>query len=52
MVWSAKQAKGAASRGFAIASTRPLDASLAASADDIVGMDLLWRGNQLFFCAI
>ena len=45
MVWVQKQEKGATSAGFARASARRLDVSVAASAEDIAGMAPLWGGN-------
>ena len=49
MVWAPKQAKGAAGVGLARASVRCLAASMAASAEDIAGMALLWRKALLFW---
>ena len=45
MVWAPKQEKGAAVAGFSRASDRRLDASVAASAEDIAGMAPLWGEN-------
>ena len=53
MVWSPKLGKGAAGAGLARTSTRLLDASVAALAEDITGMALLWGNNLLFLlCAL
>ena len=53
MVWAPKRAKGAAGVGLARAPTRRLDMSVAASAEDISGMALLWGGTILFLlCAL
>ena len=43
MVWAPKQENSAAGAGFARASARCLDASVAASAEDMAGMAPLWE---------
>ena len=45
MVWASKREKGAAGVGFARAPDRRLDASMAASAEDMAGMAPLWLKN-------
>ena len=42
MVWVPKRAKGAASVGYARASSRRLDASVDFSAEDTAGMAPVW----------
>ena len=45
MVWATKRAMGAAVTGFARASDRRLDASVAALEEDMDGMAPLWGKN-------
>ena len=53
MIWAPKWVKGAAVEGFARASDRRLAASVAALAEDIAGMVLLWGENVMFWrCAL
>ena len=41
--------KGAAAAGLARASAKRLAASVAVSAEEIMGMTLLWRGDSTVF---
>ena len=45
MVWASKREKGAAGVGFARASARRLNTSVATSAEDMAGVAPLWGEN-------